>query len=331
MQKALYYLLNKAIKVNLMKSRLLTAVLVLFLSQLAYAQFDYGFDFSKSGTAGLQFLKIGVGAQHTGMGEASSSIVNDASSVFWNPAGLAWMEQSEVFLSYSSWLVNSKHTAFSAAMPVGSFNLAVSIISFQIDEFEETTVKQPTGTGRMVSAGDILFGVSIAKAFTDKLSIGGQVKFVQEKLDNVSFENILFDIGTIYFTGWRDLRLAFTLQHFGPDNKMLDQKFRMPLLFRVGIADNIYKSQDLRVLVSADLVHPTDNNEWVNFGLETEFFNAFALRSGYRFNADEGNLTFGFGFTSPVVYGLMPKIDYSYSSFGDVFNDVHRFSFGLVF
>ncbi len=314
-----------------MKSSLLTAVLILFTSQIAFAQFDYGFDFSKAGTAGLQFLKIGVGAQHTGMGEASSSTVNDASSVFWNPAGLAWMEQSEVFLSYSSWLVNSKHTALSVALPVSSFNIAVSVISLQIEDFEETTVQTPTGTGRMVSAGDILFGVSIAKAFTNKLSIGGQIKFVQEKLDDVTFNNILFDIGTIYFTGWRDLRLAFSLQHFGPDKKMIDQKFKMPLLFRVGLADHIYNGEEFRVTLAADLVHPTDNNEWINFGLETKFIDIFAVRSGYRLNADEGNLTLGFGITSPVVYGLMPKFDYSYSSFGDVFNTVHRFSMGLVF
>ncbi|MCP4413442.1 MAG: PorV/PorQ family protein, partial [Gammaproteobacteria bacterium] len=292
-----------------MKSSLLTAVLILFTSQIAFAQFDYGFDFSKAGTAGLQFLKIGVGAKHTGMGEASSSIVNDASSVFWNPAGLAWMEQSEVFLSYSSWLVNSKHTALSVALPVSSFNIAVSVISLQIEDFEETTVQTPTGTGRMVSAGDILFGVSIAKAFTNKLSIGGQIKFVQEKLDDVTFNNILFDIGTIYFTGWRDLRLAFSLQHFGPDKKMIDQKFKMPLLFRVGLADHIYNGEEFRVTLAADLVHPTDNNEWVNFGLETKFIDIFAVRSGYRLNADEGNLTLGFGITSPVVYGLMPKFD----------------------
>lgn len=310
----------------------LKIVLFLILTiQFSFGQFDYGFDFSKSGTAGLQFLKIGVGAKQTGMGEASSSTVDDASSVFWNPAGLAWMKEKEVYLSYSSWLVNSKHAALSFAMPVQSFNIAISIISMQIEEFEETTVQVPEGTGRMVSAGDILFGVSIARAFTEKLSIGGQIKFVQEKLDDVTFENVLFDIGTIYFTGWRDLRLAFTLQHFGPDKRMVDQKIRMPLLFRVGLADNIYFEEDIRITLAADLVHPTDNNEWVNFGLQAEFMNSFSLRGGYRLNADGGNLTFGFGLVSPVVYGYRPTLDYSYSSFGDVFGSVHRFSMGLTF
>jgi hypothetical protein len=314
-----------------MKNYFITCVLILIHIQSSFAQFDYGFEFSKAGTAGLQFLKIGVGAQQTGMGEASSSTVNDASAIFWNPAGLGWMEEREIFFSYSTWLVNSKHAALSAAIPIRSFIFAVSIISMNIEEFEETTVQNPTGTGRMVSAGDIAIGVAVAKRFTDKLSIGGQVKFVQEKLDNTTFENILFDVGTIYYTGFRDLRLAFTLQHFGPDKKMLDQKFKMPLLFRVGISDHIFNGQSFRLTTAVDLVHPTDNNEWVNFGIEMEFLKFLALRGGYRLNVDEGKLTLGFGLTSPKLASLRPKFNYSYSSFGDIFGAVHRFSLGLNF
>ena len=63
---------------------------------------------------------------------------------------------------------------------------------------------------------------------------GGQIKYVREKLDDESFDNFLFDIGTIYHTGWRDLRLGFALQHFGPDMKFINKTFRTPLLFRVG-------------------------------------------------------------------------------------------------
>ena len=314
-----------------MRTILISLFVILTLCQFCFAQFDYGFEFSKAGSAGLQFLKIGTGAQHTGMAGAVSAIVNDASSVFWNPAGIAAMENRQVFFSYSNWLVNSKHAALAAALPVGSFHVGLSIISLNIEDFEETTVLSPTGTGRMVGAGDILVGISVAKQFTDKLSIGGQVKFVQEKLDNTTFENILFDIGTIYHTGFRDLRLAFTLQHFGPDKIMIDKKFKMPLLFRVGIADNVLKTEDLRLTTAVDLVHPTDNKEWVNFGLEFMYLESFAIRTGYRLNIDEGKLTFGFGLNSPAIYDIKPKFNYSYSSFGEIFGAIHRFSLGFDF
>lgn len=312
-----------------MKKQLIIAI-ILMASQAAFGQFDYGFDFSKSGTSSFQFLKIGVGAQQIALGEAVTSTVDDGSAVFWNPAGLAWMEKRQILAHQSNWLVDSKHSALAIAVPFKAFHFAVSLISLSVDPFQETTVQQPLGTGRMVEAGDFLAGLAITRKFTDRLSIGGQVKFVQEKLDDLEYSNILFDIGTIYFTGFRDLRLAFALQHFGPDKAVLDQKFKMPLLFRMGLADHLISNEQLQLTASVDLVHPTDNNEWVNWGMEITFLNSLALRGGYRLNTDEGEFSLGAGIVSPSLAGFRPKIDYAYSSYGDIFGAIHRFTVALV-
>ena len=40
------------------------------------------------GTSGSAALKIGIGARATGMGDASVAVVDDVSSIYWNPAGL---------------------------------------------------------------------------------------------------------------------------------------------------------------------------------------------------------------------------------------------------
>jgi hypothetical protein len=143
-----------------MRKRIFVSIIIftsLFVKE-SIAQFDYGFDFSKSGSAGLQFLKVGVGARETAMGEAVTSIVNDANSVFWNPAGIAYLEKREVSFSHNQWLVDSKHNAAVIAYPVGSFVFALNAITLDINEFEETTALQPDGTGRMVQAGDLLVG-----------------------------------------------------------------------------------------------------------------------------------------------------------------------------
>jgi len=314
-----------------MKKSFLICLIIIAISGPAAAQFDYGFDFSKSGTSGLQFLKIGIGGKEVGFGSAASSTVNDAASVFWNPAGLGWMTQKQLFLSHNTWLVNSKHSALAFAYPLNSTVIAVSAVVLSIEEFEETTVLSPTGTGRNVGASDMMVGVAVANKFTDKLTIGGQVKFVQEKLDDVTFNSILFDIGTIYFTGFRDLRLAFTLQHFGADQKIFDQKFKLPLLFRVGAADYIIKGDNVDILTAIDLVHPTDNNEWVNWGLEVGIIKILALRGGYRFNVDEGALSLGFGVKLPVLENTYSNIDYAYVSYGKIFGTTHRFSLSFTF
>ncbi len=273
----------------------ITLLFILLTTQPALAQFDYGFDFSKAGSAGLQFLKIGVGAREVAMGEAVIGTVFDANAVFWNAAGLAKVNNKQFMLTHNRWLVNSTHTAAVVAVPVKQYVIGISAISFGIEEFEETTVTAPDGTGRMINAGDMLLGIAVAKQFTNKLSIGGQIKYVHEELDDRSFSNVLFDVGTIYLTGFRQLRLAFSLQHFGPDKKLADQQFRTPLLFRVNVGDDLISTDNYKLFTAVELVHPTDNNEWLNLGSEFTFKDLLAFRTGYRFNIDVGEISFGCG------------------------------------
>ena len=310
------------------RSYIVLASVIMMLMPLEenLAQLDYGFDFSKSGTAGLQFLKIGIGAKETAMGEAVTSLVNDANSVFWNPSGIAYIENYEVSFSHNSWLASSKHNSAVFAFPLASFVFAVSAAALQINDFEETTALMPDGTGRMVSAGDYVFGLAAARRFTDRLSIGLQVKYVHEKLDDYSLNNFLFDVGAIYATGFRDLTLGFSLQHFGPDMRLLNQDFRTPLLFRLSASDKFVINEDFIITGAAELVHPTDNNEWVNLGLEIQLLKIVALRGGHRINVDEGKWSFGFGLTPPVLGSISTRIDYAFVLSEKVFDNVHRFS-----
>ena len=320
---------------------------LLFTSNV-FAQFDFGFDFSKAGSAGLQSLKIESGARERALGGAVSSIVNDANAIFWNVAGIGYVKDFQLFASHSNWLVDSKHITFAAAYPVGPVVIGLSLMSMQINDFEETTALFPQGTGRMVSAGDISIGIGVARQFTDKLLIGGQIKYVIETLDDKSFDNILFDIGTIYNTGWRNLRLGFALLHFGPDMNFINKKVRTPLLFRVSAADDIISSENFLATLMIELVHPTDNNEWLSIGSEFVLLNTLKLRAGYRFVNDEGNsrvdidigtigkndvgnLSFGAGVQSPVLGLSNIKVDYAFTSYTQVFNDIHTITVGIEF
>ena len=107
---------------------LIIAILILITEKENFAQLDYGFDYTKSGTAGLQFLKIGIGAKETAMGEAVTSLVNDANSVFWNPSGISYVENYQVSFSYNSWLAQSKHSSAVFAFPYASFVFAICAV-----------------------------------------------------------------------------------------------------------------------------------------------------------------------------------------------------------
>ena len=47
---------------------------------------------TENASTGLAFLKLGVGGRAIGMGEAYSALSNDASGIYYNPAGISFGE-----------------------------------------------------------------------------------------------------------------------------------------------------------------------------------------------------------------------------------------------
>jgi hypothetical protein len=67
----------------------------------------------KAGLNSAAFLKVGVGARNVGLGSASTSITEDVSQMFWNPAGTALRdEQMQATFSYNKWIADLNHNAF---------------------------------------------------------------------------------------------------------------------------------------------------------------------------------------------------------------------------
>ena len=194
-----------------MRSLLYFSLIGTFLS----AQIDYGFDFSKSGSAGFQFLKINVDALTASLGGATATYNAGSRTLNTNVAGIAGINTSSITFSNSRWLSNSQINNASLIQKYRNYYLGLTFSSFSIRQFERTTVSMPNGTGDKVSAGNNLIGFSIARSFTDKLSLGLQLKYVEEILDNYKFTNLMVDVGSLYRTGFRDITIAFILQHFG--------------------------------------------------------------------------------------------------------------------
>ena len=315
-----------------MKARKYIVYCSLFIMATAVrAQWDYGFKFSKAGSAGLQFLKIGIGARESAMGEAGLAVTEGVNAIFWNPAGIGYIEGREATFSYNRWLLGIDLSAAAVGVRIGNLGVVgFSAIYMGVPPFEETTVLAQEGTGRMVSAGDLAIGLCIAKRFTDKLVMGGQIRWVREELDQDSFSNILLDIGAIYDTGFHYMRISVCAQHFGPDIRMLRDKFRMPLMFKVGLSDDVIHGNMNRLTVAVDLVHPTDNTERMNFGLEYAFYDRIFLRGGYRANSDLGEWSFGAGLRQSLL-GVDGSIDYAYGDFGEIMGGVNRFTVSFGF
>ena len=76
-------------------------------------------EFDKVGTIGGQFLKIGIGARAQSLGGAFVSVADDASAIYWNPAGVARIPRSVVNINHAAWLADVSFTQAAYVFELG--------------------------------------------------------------------------------------------------------------------------------------------------------------------------------------------------------------------
>lgn len=307
------------------------------------------------GTAGAQFLEIPVGARAAALGSAFVGMDGDASSAFWNPAGLADVKSKAAHFSYMDWFEYFDLNAASVAINFeGIGTVSASVMVFSMDEMEITTEEDPNGTGRFFDAQDVMVGLSFARKLTDRFSVGISGKLISQQIWNETASGIAFDIGTKYNLDFQNLTIAMKMSNFGPDlqfegedlnviydksdlhplnrltpAKLETDEYPLPLSFQVGIGFDIYKADFIKIRGAIDAVHPNDNDERINVGTEISFFDRLFLRGGYKYNYDDEDFTLGAGANVPLNDTFF-YFDYAYSNY-DILPVVHRISVGVTF
>lgn len=322
---------------------------IIFAGQFMFAQNP------NLGASGANFLQIPVGAKASGMAGAVVGNIQDASSVFWNPAGLVKVASVQAHFSYMNWFDLFDFNAAAIAYNVEDYGVfALSMISFGTDGIEVTTEEKPNGTGRFYNAQDLALGLSFARYLTDRFSFGVTVKYVSQKIWNESANGFAFDLGTQYQLDFQNLTIAMSMSNFGSDlrfdgpdlnithlrnqnypisrltpARLQTSDYPLPLNFQVGIGFDVYEGEFVKVRGGIDAVHPNDNNERLNFGTEISFFDRLYLRGGYKYNYSDEDFTFGAGASVPFSSTLI-KFDYAYSVY-DILPSVHRISLDISF
>ncbi len=290
--------------------------------------------FEKVGTYDGQFLKIPIGARATAMGGAFVAVADDASAVYWNPAGIARLQGNVVSVNHLNWVSDTNLTQGAYIFSLGFLPgmLAVHARSLYMDQMARTTVYKPDGDGTYFDAGYSAFGLTYARSLTDKFSVGVTGSLVHAGLDNLSSNALSFDVGTLYDTGYRSLKIGMEIQNMGSQLSYIDnaKAAKIPILFRVGAAMNVYQALDHQVLTTAEFSHPPDNNERLNWGAEYAYKDFFFLRGGYNFGYDAESFSAGLGVKFPTSLSSATRFDYSYTDLADL-SGAHRFSLEIYF
>lgn len=292
----------------------------------------------RAGISTAQFLKIGVGARASALGESFIAISDDASALYWNAAGLSQFKENELIISHNVWVVDINHDFIGAVYHLDEDNtFGASLTAVTMDDMPVTTEYAPFGTGQFFGYTDIAVAVSYARKMTEQFSFGGSVKYIEETLDKLKMRGIMIDLGTFYRTGLGSTRFAVTVSNFGselaPDGQVTLvgnreqsewQSFAPPTVFRIGFAMEPYESEENRVTASIQLNHPNDNSENVAVGAEYAWKEMLFLRGGYKFNVDGQNFSFGVGIQVPISIAEF-TFDYAYTNMENL-GSANRFS-----
>jgi len=276
---------------------------------------------SRRGTTAANFLEIGYGCRGNAMGDAVVSVVNDLSSVYWNPAGLALMRQSGVQFVYQPWIadINTSFAAAGLVLPnLGTF--AVGYYQVDYGREEVTTMEMQDGTGEHYAANDYCLSLSYGRSLAQWFAFGASTKFIASTIWHTNAYAFAFDLGVMVNTGFFSstenrmdgLSIGMSIANYGTKMRYdgmdllqpidptpytageydnVEGQYRtlgweLPLIFRIGMALHPLVTNYQRLTLEIDALHPNNNVESVNIGGEYEFtlpaFGSFYLRGGYK-------------------------------------------------
>jgi len=328
-----------------MKITALAVLLALAASRAAAA----GYGASQAGTSGATFLKLGADARAAGMGGAVRAAVDDATALYWNPAGLAGLRYRHATMTHSA-SYQSTFTDFIAyAQPVESpfvkqtgrerdlrpdqfGTLGIAVLyqnSGSISEVDNTGLP----TGDRFTPQDLAVLIGWGATVTRGVDFGVGLKYVTTKIQSSASTGAL-DLGLRWRTwlpGDFPYALSFSAQNLGGSLKFREVSDPLPILVTVGQALKITKG----LALTLDLNAPRDRSLYPSFGMEwrvpMQQGLAAALRAGYDgrlSGSDSGGLT-GLAFGAGLVIQRF-GFDYGWSPAGGL-GSTHKLSLSYRF
>jgi hypothetical protein len=317
----------------------------------------------RQGTSGAGELRIPIGPRSTALAGTTVADVEGAEALYWNPAGLGSLSNTQAYFTHLSYIADMHVNYFALVTKAGDFgNIGFSAKVLDVGDVIVTTEEAPDGTGDIISPSFSSLGLSYARQFTDKVRFGATANFVNEKVANASARGLAFDFGFQYDTGYNGLVFGFVMKNFGtsmqftgsdfefnvpiPDaepgatNRTVTTTaapFEMPSYFQMGVTYDLMKQEQNHFKVLGTFLSNNFTPDEFRGGAEYTYKDQFALRAGYgrRVSSQDGDVYNGFSWGGGLNLGLggatKMRFDYSNRMVKNFFDDTHEFAVGLSF
>jgi hypothetical protein len=289
---------------------------------------------SEAELGGAAFLLVPVGGRAAALGQAAVADGGSSESAFWNPAGLAWLENGELAVHHAATFI-SDNTALSAYFVASGVGV-LGVSAYLVDYGSQEVITVPGGpvTGRFSPKNIQLLASFATRVFSD-LAFGVNYKLIQLRQD-CSGDCALFpsvvgtthgvDVGVQYAPAGSPIRIGAAVRHAGFKLQLedSDQADPLPTRLEVGVAYRVMLPRSSPDLEPLDVRFLVDiENDWGEFddprariGIELGYADLIRLRTGYALIDSEAS--------GPSV-GLGVKLGRFSVDFSRVFYDSANF------
>ena len=231
------------------------------------------------GESAVPFLLISPNSRSSGIGEAGTGTVDDASAIFWNPAGLAFLKGQEISITHANWLpqfhqsdlfydyLNYRQDIEEIGGTIGA-----SVTYLNLGEFIRTSSSGPQEIGRF-KAFEFAVTAGYATKVFDDFALGVNIRYIHSALSPIGTENeqgngiartVSFDLAAMYkptelevpFIGdiGKSFSAGINLSNMGPKVTYIDaaQADPLPTQLRLGLGFKLLDDEYNQMTYSLD-------------------------------------------------------------------------------
>ena len=275
--------------------------------------------------AGLPFLRFGVNAEASALGDVGTASATSAFAAYWNPAGLAGEAPNAAALSSFVWPYDVRLYALSARFQAGDQGgWGAFVTAFDAGDVEarETPTLSPDG---LFGVQYLAVGASYGRAF-GPLRLGATAKYLAERVYVEDASGYAFDFGAQLRLAGGGLLLGAAAQHLGAMSDLREEPTELPSLVRGGVTAYPFRvlaaddgSALFNLMVSGEVSHVFPDAETrFHGGVSGVVLDLITLRAGVITNDVLRTFTFGAGLDyAPLLF------DYAFVPFEDGFGRGH--------